>query len=158
MRAHVLINPAVRKNIYILLQRRKSFGILLYSVKLPLIAPITNFRSRRSTNVLMYIIYDLAYKMYRIQAMYYRIRIFLTIQYMRGISNGVKETGKETKVILKQNKYKSCVLLLTEAPSFNKHTRIVASALLGNQMGQITHVRMHLYKRFITFHHNNVLC
>jgi hypothetical protein len=48
---------------------------------------------------------------------------------MRGMSNGVKETGKQTKVILKQNKYKSCVLLLTEAPSFNKHTHTVESAV-----------------------------
>lgn len=49
----------------------------------------------------MYVIYDLAYKMYRIQATYYRIQIFLTIQNMRGMSNGVKDTGKPTKVILK---------------------------------------------------------
>jgi hypothetical protein len=49
----------------------------------------------------MYKIYDLAYKMYRIQAMYYRIRIFHTIQNMRGMNNGVKDTGKQTKVILK---------------------------------------------------------
>jgi len=39
--------------------------------------------------------------MYRIQVMYYRIRIFLTIQNMCGMSNGVKDTGKQTKVILK---------------------------------------------------------